>query len=120
MRFFIFILLIGFNTSVFSQDCFPISSKQKRILKKAKKYIADGKFYDATDLLESQDDLPIYLSLKTEISWLRGNDLFAETQGLSIIDLCPSDFSKVYYFLGDIYFKRKDYVNAEKFLQKKF
>ena len=118
MRYFIFILLIGFNLSVFSQECLPINNKQKRILKKAKKYITDGKLYDATGLLQPEDDLPIYLALKTEISWLRDNVISTEIQGLNTIDLCPNNFPKVYYILGEISFKRKDYVSADFFLQK--
>ena len=120
MRLIIFILLFGFNLSVFAQECFPLSNKERRISKKARKYISDGKLYAAADLLEGEDDLPFYLALEAEILWLRNNELFAEMKALNVVSLCPNSFPETYYLLGQIYFKRKDYISAVKFLERSF
>ena len=118
MRFYFLILFLFFTLFSFPQDCVPENTKQKRLLKKVNKYIAEGKLYDATDLLRFEGDLPIYLALKAEICWLRNNDFDAENKGLNTIGLCADNFPKVYYFLGEIAFSRKDYVNAAIYLQK--
>ena len=118
MRFYFLILFLFFTLFSFPQDCVPENTKQKRLLKKVNKYIAEGKLYDATDLLRIEGNLPIYLALKAEICWLRNNDFDAENKGLNTIGLCADNFPKVYYFLGEIAFSRKDYVNAAIYLQK--
>ena len=42
----------------------------------------------------------------------------AEKEGILVIEFCPDNFPKVYYFLGEIAFNRKDYVNADLYLKK--
>ncbi|MDC0204591.1 OmpA family protein [Flavobacteriales bacterium] len=118
MRFIIFIFLVGCNLTIFSQNCFPEKAKDKRAVKKIEKLIEKRDFYDALDKLRAPSDYVVFYALKAEIFWLRGNFFNAEEEGLSAINACPENFPKVYYFLGEIAFNRKDYVNADLYLKK--
>ena len=42
----------------------------------------------------------------------------AEREGRIVIQECPEDFPKVYFFLAEIAFNRKDYVTADQYLRK--
>ena len=110
MRVFVLILFFLYVQSgwVWAQDCVP-DKKQAKIVKKISRSISKGNFYNALDLLNDQDDAVVYSALKTEIAWLQDNDLSAEKFGLYTISICPDNFPKVYYFLGEIAFSRKDY-----------
>lgn len=119
MRVFVLIFFFLYVQSgwVWAQDCIP-DKKQTKIVKKINRSISKGNFYNALDLLNDQDDAVVYSALKTEIAWLQDNDLSAEKFGLYTISICPDNFPKVYYFLGEIAFSRKDYISARVYLQK--
>jgi len=118
MRILLFVsLLFSFNV-VFSQDCIVEDRKNKRLVKKIEKQIARRAFYPALDQLRAANDFTVFGALKTEILWIQGKFFKAETQALNVIDFCPDNFPKVYYFLGEIAFNRKDYVNADLYLRK--
>ena len=112
-----FSLLFSFNT-VLSQDCILEDRKNKRLVKKIEKQIARRAFYPALDQLRTANEFTVFGALKTEILWIQGKFFKAETQGLNVINFCPDNFPKVYYFLGEIAFNRKDYVNADLYLRK--
>ena len=102
-----------------AQECFPEKGKDKRLLKKIEKQIAKRDFYAALDELSTDDkSFAVFSALKSEILWRKGEFFDAETEGLNAIANCPDNFPKVYYFLGEIAFNRKDYVNADVYLQK--
>jgi outer membrane protein OmpA-like peptidoglycan-associated protein len=118
MRILLFVsLLFSFNV-VFSQDCIVEDRKNKRLVKKIEKQIARRAFYPALDQLRAANDFTVFGALKTEILWIQGKFFKAETQALNVIDVCPDNFPKVYYFLAEIAFNRKDYVNADLYLRK--
>ena len=101
-----------------SQECFPENRKDKRLVKKIEKQIAKRAFYAALDELRITNDFTVFSALKTEILWRKADFFKAETEGLNVIDICPDNFPKVYYFLGEIAFNRLDYVDADLYLRK--
>ncbi len=101
-----------------AQECFPEKGKDKRLLKKIEKQIAKRDFYAALDELSTDKSFAVFSALKSEILWRKGEFFDAETEGLNAIANCPDNFPKVYYLLGEIAFNRKDYVNADFYLQK--
>ena len=101
-----------------AQECFPEIGKDKRLVKKIEKQIAKRAFYAAFDELRTANDFVVFSSLKSELLWHRADFFNAETEGLNAIANCPDNFPKVYYFLGEIAFNRKDYVNADFYLKK--
>ena len=103
-----------------AQECFPEKGKDKRLIKKIEKQIAKRAFYVALDELHTANDFAVFSALKAEILWRKGDFFNAETKGLKAIANCPDNFPQVYYFLGEIAFNRKDYVNAEFYLAKAF
>ena len=56
--------------------------------------------------------------MKSEILWRKSDFFNSETEGLKVIANCPDNFPKVYYFLGEIAFNRKDYVSAYLYLSR--
>ena len=118
MRILLFLSLFFSLHSVFPQECFPEKGKDKRLVKKIEKQIAKRAFYAAFDELRTANDFAVFSALKSEILWHRADFFNAETEGLNAIDICPDNFPKVYYFLGEIAFNRKDYVNADLYLKK--
>ena len=118
MRIFLFTWLVFFVEFSYSYNCFPQNNSQKKIINKIVSNIYDGKLYKAEVLLRSQEDLPVFLALKAEIAWMRDDFIAAERLCLSVIDLCPDNFPKVYYFLGEMYFDVLDYLNAKKYLER--
>jgi len=101
-----------------AQECFPEKGKDKRLVKKIEKQIAKRAFYAAFDELPTANDFVVFSALKAEILWCKGDFFDAETEGVKVVDSCPDNFPKVYYFLGEIAFSRKDYVNADFYLKK--
>ncbi|MDC0249598.1 OmpA family protein [Flavobacteriales bacterium] len=87
-------------------------------MKKIENQIARRAFYAAWDELRVVNDFAVFSALKAEILWSKGEFFNAETQALHAINICPDNFPKVYYFLGEIAFNRKDYVNADLYLRK--
>ena len=68
--------------------------------------------------MQNTNQAAVFFELKAEILWRSGDFFNAETQALKAIELCPDNFPKAYYFLGEIAYKRKDYVNADIYLKK--
>ena len=114
---FLFSFLFSFN-SVFPQDCFHEKIKDKRLVKKIEKQISKRAFYAAWDKLPVVNDFVVFSALKAEILWNKGDFLNAEDYGINVINICPDNFPKVYYFLGEIAFNRMDYVNAYFYLKR--
>ncbi|MDB0027574.1 OmpA family protein, partial [Flavobacteriales bacterium] len=75
-------------------------------------------FYDAFDELRGKEVFAVFYYLKAEILWVKEAYFESETEALKAIDICPDNFPKAYYFLGEIAFNRKDYVNADIYLKK--
>ncbi|MDA8535588.1 OmpA family protein [Flavobacteriales bacterium] len=101
-----------------AQECFPVKGKGKRLVKKIEKLIEKRAFYAALDEMPTANNFAVFSALKSEILWRKGDFFNAETEGLNAIDICSENFPKVYYFLGEIAFSRKDYVNADIYLKK--
>jgi len=114
---FLFSFFFSLN-SVFSQECFPEKSKDKRLVKKIVKLIEKRAYYAALDELRVTNDIAEFSALKSEILWCKSDFFNAETEGLKVIANCPDNFPKVYYFLGEIAFNRKEYVNADFYLRR--
>ena len=118
MRIILSILFFFYLNSVNSQECFPENKKEKKLVKKIENLIEKKAYYDAFDKLRGKDDFAVFHALKSEILWRRGDYFKAETSSLKAIDFCSDNFPKAYYFLGEIAFNRKDYVNADIYLKK--
>jgi len=114
---FLFYFLFSHN-SVFSQECSLEKSKDKRLVKRVVKLIEKKAYYVALDELRFTNDIAAFSALKSEIFWRQDYFFNAETEGLKVIANCPDNFPKVYYFLGEIAFNRKDYVSADLFLRR--
>ena len=118
MRIILFFFsLLSFHIA-FAQECYPEKSKGKKAVKKIEKLIEKRAYYDAIDALQNKNEIAAFLVLKSEILWRRGEFFNAETEALKAIDICPDNFPKAYYLLGEIAYKIKDYVNADIYLSK--
>ena len=113
----LFSFMFCFNL-VFPQECLPEKYKDKLQVKKIVKLIQKKSYYAALDELRFTSDVLVFSALKSEILWCENDFFNAETVGLKVISICPDNFPKVYYLLGEIAFNRKDYVNADLFLGK--
>ncbi len=118
MRVFLCIFFLFFFGSVFSQECQPNKRKDKRLVKRIEKHIEKRDFYTSLDQLSKLSEYVIYGALKAEILWAMSDFVNAEKEGVLVIEFCPDNFPKVYYFLGEIAFNRKDYVSADRYLRK--
>ncbi|MEC7645879.1 MAG: OmpA family protein [Bacteroidota bacterium] len=116
----IFLCFFFSFSNVFSQECYPQKKKDKKVVERIEKLIKKGGkgYYDAIDLLKKTNKAAIFFVLKSEVLWRRGEFFNAETEALKAIDICPGNFPKAYYFLGEIAYQRKDYVNADIYLDK--
>ena len=114
---FLFLFLFSFNP-IFPQECFPDKSKDKRLVKKIVRLIEKRAYYAALDELRFNNNIAVLSALKSEILWLQDDFFNSETEGLKVIAKCPNNFPKIYYFLGEIAFNRKDYMNADLYLRK--
>ncbi len=101
-----------------AQECFPEKRKDKKLVRKVEKLIKKRSFYDAFDELRGKEDFAVFHELKAELLWIKESYFDSEKEALKAIDICPDKFSKSYYFLGEIAFNRKDYVNADIYLKK--
>ena len=120
MRIILFFIFLSFHI-VSAQECYPKKNKDKKAVKKIEKLIeksSERAYYDAIDALQNTNEAAVFFVLKSEILWRRGKFFNAETEALKAIDICPDNFPKAYYFLGEIAYKRKDYVNADIYLRK--
>ena len=113
----LFSFLFSLN-SVFPQGCFPEKSKDKRLVKRIVKLIEKKAYYAALDELRSTNNTAVFSALKSEVLWNKDDFFNAETEGLKVMANCPDNFPKVYYFLGEIAFNRKDYVSADLYLKR--
>ena len=118
MRIILFFSFFFSFHLVFSQECYPEKNKDKKLVKKIEKLIEKRSYYDAIDALQNTNKAAVFFELKAEILFRSGDFFNAVTQALKAIVLCPDNFPKAYYFLGEIAYKRKDYVNADIYLKK--
>ena len=101
-----------------AQECFPDKRKDKKLVQKIERLIEKRAFYDAFDELREKEEFAVFYELKAEILWVKEAYFESEIEALKAIDICPDNFPKAYYFLGEIAFNRKDYVNADIYLKK--
>ena len=101
-----------------AQECFPEKRKDKKLVQKIERLIEKRAFYDAFDELRGKEEFAVFYELKAEILWVKEAYFESETEALKAIDICPDNFPKAYYFLGEIAYNRKDYVNADIYLKK--
>ena len=118
MRILFLFSFFFFLNSVFSQECIPEKLKDKRLVKKIVKFIEKKSYYAALDELRFTNDIAVFSALKSEILWLQKDFLGSENEGFNSISICPDNFPKIYYFLGEIAFNRKDYESANLYLRK--
>ena len=120
MRFF-FILFSFFTLFCFSQDCLPEDVKTKRMCNRASNLIAKKQFYKAQSLLKKSKgnkDIAEINRLFSILYWHQDKNLLAEEFALKTIEICPDQNPLLYYFLGEINYKRDMYVDASKYLEK--
>ena len=101
-----------------AQECFPDKRKDKKLVQKIERLIEKRAFYDAFDELRGKEDFAVFYELKAEILWIKEAYFESENEAFKAIDICPDNFPKAYYFLGEIAYNRKDYVNADIYLKK--
>ena len=118
MRIYLISAIFLFNFPVFAQDCIPKRGKHKRLYDKIENQIKRRAFYAASDALLNADNTTAFSALRTELLWYRSDFYNAEREGRIVIQECPEDFPKVYFFLAEIAFNRKDYVTADQYLRK--
>ena len=118
MRILLLFSFFFLLNSVFSQECFSEKSKDKRLVEKVVRLIKKKSYYAALDELRISNDFSVFNALKSEVLWHRSDFFNAENEALKVIANCPDNFPKVYYFLGEIAFNRKDYVSADLYLRR--
>ena len=116
-NFLLFSFLISL-TNANAQDCFPEKKRENKLVKKIEKQIERKTFNSASDALRNSSDHAIFFALKSEVLWLKSDFFNAESKALKAISICADKFPKVYYFLGEIAYRRRDYVNADVYLKK--
>ncbi|MAW21480.1 MAG: hypothetical protein CMD16_03685 [Flavobacteriales bacterium] len=113
------LLLLGllcFNL-IDAQECYPETSKEKRVVRKVQRLIKERAYYDAFDRLRGVSESAIFHSLRSEILWRRADYFNAEKEALKAIAICPQNSAEAYYFIGEIAYNRKDYLNADAYLK---
>ena len=113
------LLLLGllcFNL-IDAQECYPETSKEKRVVRKVQRLIKERAYYDAFDRLRGVSESAIFHSLRSEILWRRADYFNAEKEALKAIAICPQNSAEAYYFIGQIAYNRKDYLNADAYLK---
>ncbi len=112
--FFLFL-----NSIALSQECLPKKNKYKRLINKVENYINENNLERASKILSSvKKKSLVFNSLRSEIEWLKGNDFLSKKFALEVLNICPDNFAIIYYILGEIYFREKDYVSSYDFLSK--
>lgn len=118
MKYRILLLIFLFSQFVFSQECVLKKGKQSRSYKKVRNLINKGKLNDARNYLKSISDYhSMFDALKAEIAWLNSEDIEAQKHADNALYRCDS-LPNVYYLLGEIAYRRKDFVNAAIYLRK--
>jgi outer membrane protein OmpA-like peptidoglycan-associated protein len=115
---FLLILIFSFNPFIYSNNCYPITKKEKRIVKKLKSYLIKENYYDAKRLLSTLEKLPIYESFKAQILWRNDDKMASKILANNIIDICPESFPNLYYILAEMAYLDHDYVLSTKYLRK--
>ncbi len=121
MRFFFLILFSSFTLFCFSQDCLSEDAKIKRMCNRISNLIAKKQFYKAQNLLKKakeNKDIPEINRLFSILYWHQDKNLLAEEFALKTLEICPDKDPLLYYFLGEINYKRKMYIDASKYLEK--
>tara|TARA_B100001758_G_C18413760_1_gene617808 strand:- start:2778 stop:4694 length:1917 start_codon:yes stop_codon:yes gene_type:complete len=122
MRFCALLLSFFYVQNIIAQDCI-VNVKDKRSFNKIDKLLDSGvkdvsKLYKAAELLRSNRDKVYYLALGAKLNWLRGNDIEAREKALKVILSCPEGYPELYYLLGDVYYRSKDYIKSTEYLYK--
>lgn len=118
MRIILFLSLSIFFNTVSAQECYPNRRKDIRLVKKIEKLINKKSYYKAVDALNKSNDFAVFYELRSEIAWKNGNFFRSEEFALKAIKVCPDYFAKAYFFLGEIAYSRKDFVNADIYLKR--
>jgi len=88
---------------------------------RASNLIAKKQFYKAQSLLKKakeNKDIAEINRLFSILYWHQDKNLLAEEFALKTIEICPNQNPLLYYFLGEINYKRDMYVDASKYLEK--
>ena len=116
-RVFLLILFLSVN-HVFSQNCGLKSYKKKRIAKKIIKLIQNKDYKEAKVVIRSLKEHPVFISFKSEIFWLEGDNKNAKKYANEVLYQCEDQFPVIYYILSEISFQEKDFVSSYSFLKK--
>ena len=116
-RVFLLILFLSVN-HVFSQNCGLKSYKKKRIAKKIIKLIQNKDYKQAKVVISGLKEHPVFISFKSEIFWLEGDNKNAKKYANEVLYQCEDQFPVIYYILSEISFQEKDFVSSYSFLKK--
>ena len=116
-RVFLLILILSVN-HVFSQNCELKSYKKKRIAKKIIKLIQNKDYKEAKVVISGLKEHPVFISFKSEIFWLEGDNKNAKKYANEVLYQCEDQFPVLYYVLSEISFQEKDFVSSYSFLKK--
>ena len=116
-RVFLLILFLSVN-HVFSQNCGLKSYKKKRIAKKIKRLIQNKDYKEAKVVISSLKEHPVFISFKSEIFWLEGDNKNAKKYANEVLYQCEDQFPVIYYILSEISFQENDFVSSYSFLKK--
>jgi len=116
-RVFLLFLFLSVN-HVFSQNCGLKSYKKKRIAKKIIKLIQNKDYKEAKVVISSLKEHPVFISYKSEIFWLEGDNKNAKKYANEVLYQCEDQFPVIYYVLSEISFQEKDFVSSYSFLKK--
>lgn len=100
-------------------DCkSSIRDKEWKIYKKFSSITREGRLYDLKKYaIEIHPESRYYHPIWAEYFWLKNEDIKAREHALSSINLQPTCFPIIYYLLGEISYRMKDYVLATKSLK---
>ena len=110
-RVFLLFLFLSVN-HVFSQNCGLKSYKKKRIAKKIIKLIQNKDYNEAKVVISSLKEHPVFISFKSEIFWLEGDNKNAKKYANEVLYQCEDQFPVLYYVLSEISFQEKDFVSS--------
>ncbi len=117
-RFLLLIFFFLFSINLFSQQCYPSTRKAKRLEKKIEKLIQNNHYNKALYELKNRDSSTVFKMLKAEVFFNLGDYHRAEIESINCIALCPDQFPRAYFFLGYLSYKRGDYLEALKYLDR--
>jgi outer membrane protein OmpA-like peptidoglycan-associated protein/tetratricopeptide (TPR) repeat protein len=118
MRIILFFSFFFLLNTAGAQECFPEKRKDKKLVNRVEKLIVKRDYYAVFDQLSGENEFAVFFALKSEVFWRKGDYFKAETEALKAIEICPDNFPRAYYFLGEISYNRKDFVFADKYLRK--